>query len=777
MTFIRPSEITNQQNLVSNKPILLIEFADLNYHIASQQFWLTKDSGTDGVADDSTGYFSSATAQFVTDNVKAGDIVTVDTYGDYTIVGVINETTIDINWAIAPLTGLTWALKIDYKDLLKNKNSLSLNNSLSENVNNYNSLNSISLTLLDWTALSSAWSTSLTTLKNSAVNIYIKYNTGDVSASNALKIFSGKISDWSIKKDIITLTVENSRITVDELQTLIPTTLIRDTIEAAEYEGGRPVQFGDFSWADDFVFWADRPNKYAYIPYVYTTAAGSMRFEIAEHQMKSLPTAIQLNGNGDTEAELYTFVFRFGAFWAQRLINAAITNTSSGAYMTCQVQTSDGPRPYLPLTEAYDGLGGLVNANDYAEWANCVDGHSSTLVVVSAAGLLRVCGVGAKEKLGQYWTSPSAYVVKLYVSIGTLAYSGGDNKVKIYNRTTGTEIDSYTFVAANANSTVFVTSFTAIIGGSYDCLDNFVISFESDGTGVVHVKNVVISLSLTEADLASEKLYLRCQGRMYEDSWGGRKTTTDVVQNPIDIVELILRNYMSITDISTGRFDALNSFYSSCPAAFTLIDQIEIDSIIRDLMAGYNFSLIVPETDSDSWRVVAPFSSAMVFTQGGGSTPLSADIINEDDNITAGEFDQDPILINSLSVKQNNSNDIYGMVEINCFNVDGNYYGLVSTGSGLKKVINNDYIRSVAAATILLGLIDGWFLAQKIVISLNTFWNCLHRQIGDVVNIRHSEIIEAMLGGGSKNNQKYMIIRIQKKWRPHLISMDAIELK
>lgn len=778
MSLTRPTEVVNNDNLKSNSPVLLIEFADLNYHIGSKEYYLEKDSGSDGELFQVNGYFVSATAQFLTDNVGPGDIINVDGVGDLEILEVIDGTQVDVGWTAASASFLDWTLKLNHRDLLKNKNSLSLNNAIPEKVNGYNSLNSINLVILDWrSTVSIAWTNSLTSLKGSAVNIYLKYDTGDAASTGALKIFSGVISGWEINRDVLTLSVDNLRKSVPELQTLLPESLIQDSIQSSNYLGGRPVQFGDFSWNDDFVYWADRPNKYAYIPYVYTDEADKLWFYVAEHAMKNMPTATQLNGDGDVETELYTFIFRHGMFWMQRLINATVTNAAGGSYIKAEMPTS-GARPFMPPEAEYDGGDGLSGGNAYTEWANAVDGKSSTYVLVNAAGgSLQLCQITPKETLGEFWDNSTVLVsIRVHISVGAIV-SAGDCKAYLYNRDAGTEIDSFTFSAGDANTTVLALSGSVPAGGSYDCLDNFVVSIEAGGTGQVVVKNIIVSIPLADADLTSERLYMRCQGLTFGDTWGGRKTSTNVVECPIDVVEYLLRNYVGVTAISTGLFNQLATFYASIKVAFTLVDQVEVQTIIKDLMEQFLFSLIIPETDDGNWRIVSPMASALVFSYGAGSTPGNGDIFNQDDSFSGSEFIQGPIDKNSLSVEQNNSDDIYGQFEIKSFEIEGIYYGLSTTGSGLRKTLENKYIRSQANADTLLALIDDWFLNQKLIIKFDSYWNAAFRQVGDVINIRHDDIIEDMLGGGSKNNQKYMIIRLQKKWRPHLIGIDAIEMK
>jgi len=98
-----------------------------------------------------------------------------------------------------------------------------------------------------------------------------------------------------------------------------------------------------------------------------------------------------------------------------------------------------------------------------------------------------------------------------------------------------------------------------------------------------------------------------------------------------------------------------------------------------------------------------------------------------------------------------------------------------STGSGKEKILYNKYLGDSTSAIALRGFIDDWLQTQKYIITLETFYNAVRNEIGDVINIQHDFLNDAMLDALT-NTQKWMIIAFKINWHPAVITIKAIEL-
>jgi hypothetical protein len=87
------------------------------------------------------------------------------------------------------------------------------------------------------------------------------------------------------------------------------------------------------------------------------------------------------------------------------------------------------------------------------------------------------------------------------------------------------------------------------------------------------------------------KFYSYIKGRMYGGTWGRGKTSANLIENPADVTEKILRDDLGVTDIDTAAFDAANALRTGEKLAYSITKEInslsEIQKIAQENMLAY----------------------------------------------------------------------------------------------------------------------------------------------------------------------------------------------
>jgi hypothetical protein len=205
-----------------------------------------------------------------------------------------------------------------------------------------------------------------------------------------------------------------------------------------------------------------------------------------------------------------------------------------------------------------------------------------------------------------------------------------------------------------------------------------------------------------------------------------------------------------------------------------LINLQDKRSFLSDFCEAFNISLV--KNILGNYRINIPIASAYNFSSSGTGTPGNEDIFTDTDVLLSGIYSQHPILQRSLKLERSDASNVYGRVKLWYFTLGDDFIRYTLTGTNVTVEIFNPFIADSTSAAGLLAAIDQWLLNQKWMIRFTTFYNAIAHEIGDIINIRHSDLDDNILPWGSVNTQKWMIIRITHKWHPNTIEITAIEL-
>lgn len=692
MALTLPTEISTEKDKLGHSPILLVEFSDLGVYVGSREYTLDYGGGT-------------------------------------------NHT---------------------FQDAFSRGMQISLNTRLPQKLNSYNSLASMTLRLLDFRGTYRAdLLQSSPDLTNSAVAVYLKYDTGNNLKSNSLQIYQGYVNKYSIQRDKLTLNLKTTR-------TVLPDTPQHLLIDDWKYtEAGknitRPLQYGDFSWDADPRFWGDNDSYYAICPlHSAPTGASTWTYFIADHVMKQLPSVSQVQD----EDNAYVFVVRDNLYVHVKFAGGTFTNNvTQKAYFSAAISVKEAYLFLPPTAEE--------TSNNVTGWSYAIDGKASTLATVtSTEDLLSVETCGFDDLVENELNSTSAF---LLVYLGEVVGSPGG----IIRATNGTNTYE-SFISASDSDRWIQRSFPI---SSLADIENFWFQIEHYGAGgnYVEVKEMIIKVQVQDVSTDDKYLYMRCKGRQYGDTWGGRKTIGDVIENPADVIESLLRDEWGYgdSDIDSDSFDNVNSFLSTVKAKGTFFEQNGAYKLIDSICEMFNFSLTYNLLNK--WRLFMPLFDANVFTNSGTDTPSDEDIFTDTDVISNNSYSRHPIKWKGFLL-QRTQND-YDKLTLKYKRVADDYLESLSSGSdGEEIVISNFLVGDLTSATNLRNKIDNWLLAQKFIAVITTFHNALAFELGDVINIRHDDLNDDILYA-TVNTQKWMIFSLTFEFRPAIIKIRAVELK
>lgn len=760
MSLTLPAEINSEKNKKGNSPILLVEFADLNYHIASRAYNLSVGSGSDADSSGGSAVLEAASATFQTWNMKPGDIIHVNG-ADREILTVDAEDQVTLTADPGTFTGEAWEAFVVYSDLLQHGTKLNMQFALPQLLNSISSVPSVTLTLLDWRGtLRADIIGTLPDLTGSTINIYIKYNTSTDLSSNAIQIFSGTLTNYSVKRDTMVLSLKLFR---PELS-MLPANLIPNSNDI-----GKPLQYGDFNYSDDPRWWGDKNAYYAICPLVFWDADNlSALYWIADHEMNAVPSDLTLIQNSQA------FVVRDNKYLHAVFPSAAsITNAASGAYVEAVIGLGTptvGVKTYLHLSPT-DTTGSTA-----ANPANAIDGKVSTLAYLEAPTPKLQVQVFGFDELRECTLQGDQPTVQIY--FGTIS-GGGTGTVVIDDGVNNgsTNIDN---TYANGWHGFPFPSY-----GSLDEIEGFWIEVNLGTLTDIEVKNILVRVRMQDASDNDEYLYLRCKGREYSSTWDSRKTTGNLIQYAPDIVESLFRDEWSITDIDTDTFDAVYTYFSSTisvKSCGTIFQQQDGERLLEEICEMMNFAISFMRTRSqlhstdvrNKWRLVYPFKN--VFALSGTSTPGNEDIFTDSESYSGNSHTQQPIKLGTFLLRRTAESENYGKLTVKYVRTHQGYRESVNVGSGKEKILENWLIDgTLASPGNFRNDIDAW-LTQKWIAEFETFYNGLAHEPGDILNIRHDDLNDDMLNM-TVNTQKWIIREVVQSWRPNTILIEAIELK
>jgi len=802
MLYSVPAQITTEQFKQGYKILLLVDFSELpgtnNYRRFSNGGKWIRETGTDGVVT-GNNYFSSATAKFLQWNTKEDDELFIDGTWDTDIASLNSDTAAGLDDYAANGSGLDWILYHRVYDSLRKNMRLSVNVKMPELINGMSSIGSANVQLVDFRGTIALRLLSDPEIIGTEVNVWLQFDDGTAyDYDDAVNIYSGIISSYNQKQNTLTVKLKNKELDLGKL----PATLLGDTYSFYAGPSGytEQIQFGDFNWANDFQYWAEW-NEHRLAAVIYSgrdVPADLDHFHVANHDMTEFPTGTNfkemITATSNDYNPPWAFIrvenswcpFRLGSTETFVMTNSESENSFTRDDAGALSYTID---PFIMhhLTAEWSTGTNIYN-NDVAGFANCIDGDSTTTDAITGTENLSVQTID-RTNLGQLDHDGSRTIYWL-VSFGAIDVTGAP-RLRVYDVATSSLQVSLTLQGGMADTSQHVQVFSAT-----DPDDYFVNVGGSSGGAYVVVKNITVWDTIPsdfDQDLLSNPVfYSRGQGRNYSSVWtglsGSRKTSGNLIENPADAIESILRDDLGYTGIYNGNpdttkdkieceqsfddtFDIFNAV--SIAACGSIYQQQDAEVLLKQICKMFNFNLNF--TMLRRWRLDFPQAAGLDFENSASGTPDADDIFTDDESVVGGFFSNHPILKGSFQYNRTKGNEKYDALTIRYGRDVGTFLSSVTVGSGKTLTLNNFLISDSTNATALRDLLDDWVLTSKALVSFKTWYNAIHYEIGDAINIQHAAMRDDMVDA-TVATQKWMILEKTIHWHPPHITVKAIEL-
>jgi hypothetical protein len=694
-----PTEVSDNKDLVSSKPILLIDFVNKSFEVGSKAYTASSPTTT-------------------------------------------------------------------FEDLLKRGLRMSMGQSLPQLINGISSISPPTIIMTDWRGnLRTNLIQSNPYLGDVNVHIYLKYDSGVTTLANGVIFYKGVGSTWSEQNDIMTVKLKNP-FAFDDIGTLLK------DVDSKTYAGNdiiKPYQFGDFNWATDPRYWGERTNPYAICPLHFALEEDQSQtwtWYVSGHLMDTMPTAANLETE---EGNAYAFVVRDKKSVHVKFDTGAVTvtNGASAAYIEA-VLDSHECHLYEPFTAA--------GSENNVTHGNTIDGLSSTKTTLTEDGpdVLHLIEPDFRNLTENQGFLFSSYVYPvIHVRYGTITSS-----LHTYGRRKkGDSWSTGNVGSAQSNSWVsyeLASTFTTL-AELYDF--EFKVEHNAAAGAIVEVIEVIVSVQVQAISTGDNFLYLRCKGMEYSGTWNSRFTSGALIENPASVVEALLRDEWSQADadIDMDSFDAVNTAYSSIDACGTIYQQKTARSLLSDLCSMFTWGLVYSQIKK--WRLINPMAADNNFENSGTGTPGAQDIITDDDTISGSpaEYTNHPIKKGSFAISRSSERDFYGLLLIHHHYTHQGYLESTSVGSGRIKTINNWLLANSGSAVNYRAKVDAHYQNQKHILRLDTFYNAIAVEVGDILQVRHDDLNDAMLNL-TVNTAKYVVSKVGQNWHPNTINLELIEL-
>lgn len=279
------------------------------------------------------------------------------------------------------------------------------------------------------------------------------------------------------------------------------------------------------------------------------------------------------------------------------------------------------------------------------------------------------------------------------------------------------------------------------------------LAYPFDADHNIYIYDIGLVFAKTIALNEQTRIFAQIKGRTFGDTWGGRKTAAELIQNPADVIEKLLRDDLSISgsDIDTAAFDQVSG---SDRSGWTLAYQItkEIDSIDEiDAICRECFLLYMKKFSGEH--------SLVALTDSGGAvkTLSNSDIlIRGDDFESTLKIDDSPLknVYNEFYVhykKHPVTGDYEGVesvTEPDQSSYDSSYTTLATEASDYWDLVHEswqryqfkrtkhfylDRVRDAATAELFLKFAIRWFYLQKQIVSFDTQLQNCDIEIGDII--------------------------------------------
>ena len=654
-----------------------------------------------------------------------------------------------------------------FTDGLKFNGIGSFDTSISENVNNISNTGSLNISLTNFRgSVRSALLGSAPDLTGQTADLYFKLDTSSTAEADRLKIFSGQISEYTEQGDILQLKIKSA----NQFQELavIPSQTLAELDSASQQTDDTiadPIQYGDFNFTEDPLFYQDFADagSPAMAPFLKFDGTNYI-FRVSNHLMDSMPTATNIN---NSDGDSYLFIRRQG-IWLQVFSSAAtVFNTGTGSSILIP-QSNHSVYAFFTPTSTNSGNTGTNPANTY-------DGKVTTFGSADTTNDLKVEGFQSDIFTNTDLVLQSN-VVQLYIYFK--AYSSTvspPTKISFRKISDDSLVDTeVSLLAASVTADTWTNvGFFDITGNNLSDLYVQVNGLQSDT--VADIAGIMVRVQYKDFNPETDEqvAYVKCKGYEFSGTWGGRKTTGNPITHPVDMVESLLRDHYSITDINTTSFDDVAATMSGYKANFTMLKKWNADNLLNTICKQFNLALAI---DGNNEFIISRPSAALNFTSSGTGTPNNTDIFNDTDSLTGNVYSQNPIKLNSFELKRTSKQSKIDKLKINYQRVWNNIFlNSTTSGTGDETVYNNIFLSDKATADLLVAAIQSWLSQQKSIAVLGTFINALHLQAGDIINIQHGDLNDAILNA-TVTTQKWLVRFLQFNLRNGLISLAAVEI-
>ena len=781
-----PAEVISNKDNVSIEPILIIDFVDIDYCIASRAFNFVIESGSGTVSfppDQDT--FIAVGSKFLTKNVRVGDKLVLVGAGVYSIDSIDNETTITTTTEMVVST-FDYEIRRVCVDLLKKGESFGIQSSLPELVNSMSSVSNVSFNLTDFrTTLRNSIIGTTPDLTDSTVDVYIKFDSSNGDKDKSVQIYHGAIASYKIHRDIMSITLKYK----DIITGSYPGNLLVDD-DSRSVAGStitKPLQYGDFNWDYNMLYLNDAKGKggLAICPIHLAAedngAVSVWELYVAKHKMKNIhPWTYQAWTSTTDQAEGPNFFIYRGNELLYVYINAfgpgVITNTSTDG-CTVEMASAGG----TPFGECYVmrslTAAGSENDTSGTDWMYAVDGLSSTGVTLDQSdNVLHVqtCNFDNVDGSSLNGSSLNVYVHVFWGTVTGTDYHTVDYQVNAGGWRSGNNAINY---LDSGWVTVFNLS-TATIDELEDINSLEIrVTQNTDAANTIEIKNIVVRAKVESLDNSTKYMYVRCQGREFSGTWDSRRTAGNLIENPIDVLESLLRDEMSLSCdyMDLDSIDLIHNFWgvANIVSHASFYQQQNWKTLLKDFCQAHMLSIIPNYVNK--LRLVTPIA-AQQYWANGISSVTNTDIFIDTIAPVSNAYAQNPIQKHSVKWSRSGSSNVFPKVTLKYETKHDGFLQSVSNGSGLEKVINNKYIGETASATILVGYMQHWYSSQKMIVNFDSFYNAIGFELGDVINIRHGDLTDNMCLDGTETSQKWQILSIKPYWHPNVVNITAIEL-
>jgi len=461
------------------------------------------------------------------------------------INSITSETVLETTAGIVPGgSSLTWIWTETFNDLVKKKTAAATSMKAPQALNGVSSASSLTIDLLDWeNTLRSNLIGTAPDLTDSNVNVFIAL-TDTTDRADLLFIYTGQITSYKIKNDVMSISIKNEL----PLAGLTPSTVLKDTYELPSDGITSPLQYGNFYGGVDLRYTSHRDKHgLAICPVVKTEGIITVHINIADHKMNKIDEYTTFANDGGA-----TIYKKIGSEYAHSgVYNINLTNTASGCYADFTINTNTLKACWLIRSGTASGT------SDSEVW----DGQPETAVALSGSNTTIQANFPDFSDVNQndfYLDGSNEMEAQIWIRTGA--------KTGVPSFTLSARIDGVTWLLLSGSTTTAsqwlsydISSLSLGIQNIAD-LDALEVKLDWNGSsGDILIKDVVFAARTEDLSVDDKYVYIKGRGREYSGTWSSRKTSGDLIRNPMDMIESLYRDEFSVTDLDTGSFDNLNS--------------------------------------------------------------------------------------------------------------------------------------------------------------------------------------------------------------------------